>query len=609
MKRYLIIIATALSVSLAGCSGFLDLQPDNILSNDQVFSDPNLIKSTLANFYGRVTWGMIPGNDVHWFTYVDEMATDQADGINQMDRNWWRVYDYTLIRNINQFLEGIKGTAVLTDTEKAPLIAEARFIRAWCYFCTVRSLGGMPIVGDEVFEYTPGMDIETMQQQRASEAAVYDYIIQECSEAATDLPVTKNVNSARANRWAAKMLEARAALYAGSLAKYNVGHTTLTIQGGVIGIEASKADGYYQTAIAAATDVVENSPYELQNGTADKARNFFETVSVKSNNTEVIWARDWLVPISRHYFTKDCIPTSIAGEATSCRLSPLLNLVEEFEPVDTATPGQGQPFDVGTLENPVFFDSASEPFLDRDPRLGGTVLYPGSTFRGAEIVLQAGHLIKVDGKWQIKNFPFAEMGTRDPETGILNGSINGPCLEPQRLINHSGFSNLKYLDEKAEAATFTGSDVWSVYFRMSEAYLIAAEALVETDKAAEALPYINAVRDRAGVKPLTTVTFDNIVHEKRVEFAFEDHRYWDMKRWRLADKVWNRNESTAVRRGLIPYLVVAPGDPNDGKWFFKEEVLSFLYTNNLHFEERNYYAEIDQDWVNKNPKLVKNPYQ
>ncbi len=299
MKRYIIIIAILFSAPFAGCSGFLDLQPDNILTNDQVFSDQNLIKSTLANFYGRVTWGTSPGSDIHQFTFVDEAATDQQDGIGQMDRNWWRTYDYTLIRNINQFLEGIRGTNVMSDAEKAPLIAEARFIRAWCYFCTARSLGGMPLVGDEVFEYVPGMDVTTLQLPRAAESEVYDYIIRECKEIAGMLPTEKNVNSARANRWTAKMLEARAALYAASLAKYNVSHPTLTIQGGVLGIEASKAASYYQTALAAAQDVVNNSPYELQAATADKARNFFEAVSVKSNNSEVIWARDWLVPLSK----------------------------------------------------------------------------------------------------------------------------------------------------------------------------------------------------------------------------------------------------------------------------------------------------------------------
>ena len=112
------------------------------------------------------------------------------------------------------------------------------------------------------------------------------------------------------------------------------------------------------------------------------------------------------------------------------------------------------------------------------------------------------------------------------------------------------------------------------------------------------------------MKPLETVTFENIVHAYRVEFAFEDHRYWDMKRWRLADKVWNgnNNDPQARHRRLWPYRVVAPGDPNDGKWVFVEDFL-FMSPNARYFRMQNYYNFLDLGWVNNNPKLVKNPYQ
>lgn len=86
--------------------------------------------------------------------------------------------------------------------------------------CVV-SLGGMPIVGDEIFDYQPGMDVTTMQYPRSTEAATYDYVISECQAVYSMLPADKQINSARANKWAAKMLEARAALYAASIANYN----------------------------------------------------------------------------------------------------------------------------------------------------------------------------------------------------------------------------------------------------------------------------------------------------------------------------------------------------------------------------------------------------
>src|SRR5690606_7307446 len=212
--RYFYTTLLAFSLLTSSCSDFLEQQPDTILTNDQVYSDPNLIKSVLANFYERISYGQRPGGEGYDFTRLDDAIRYDFDQVNQFDRNRWRVYDYELVRNINQFLQGLNETTVMTDTEKAPLIGEARLIRAWYYFNSCRSLGGMPIVGDEVFEYTPGTDVTNLQVPRATESEMYDYIINECHEIADMMSAEKTTNSARANKWTAKMLEARAALYA-----------------------------------------------------------------------------------------------------------------------------------------------------------------------------------------------------------------------------------------------------------------------------------------------------------------------------------------------------------------------------------------------------------
>ncbi|PWG82254.1 RagB/SusD family nutrient uptake outer membrane protein [Pararcticibacter amylolyticus] len=613
--RYFIIAAMALCLSGSGCRDFLDQEPDKILTNDQVYGDPNLIKSVLANFYERVSrgktpddkdydWGQRPGGDLYDFTRLDEAIRYDFDNINQFDRNRWRTYDYKLIRNINQFLQGVKETKVLQESEKRPLEGEARFIRAWCYFNMCRTLGGMPIVGDEVFVYTPGMDITAIQYPRATEAETYDYIISECHAIADMLPAEKNKNSSRANRWTAKMLEARAALYGASLAKYNNQMASpIQTPGREVGIDASKARDYYQKALDAAQYVITNSPYVLQDKRPEnKARNFYEAVCVKDNNSEVIWARDFSYPGQTHGFTKSNLPTTLAQDADGNYLSVLLNLVEEYEPVNTTTPGQGSKFEVGTLSSPKFYESADAPFKARDPRLGGTVMYPGSFFVGAEVVLQAGHLNEQNGQWVKRE-------------GDSYTSGNGPFYDPsKRLVNKTGFGIRKFLDETPSAGTIgRGSEMWEPHFRIAEAYLIVAEASLELNGGANTITVnaINAVRARAGVQPLTTVTFDNIVHERRVEFAFEDQRYWDMLRWRLADKAWNGSQSNekSTRRGLWPYRVVSPGDPNNGKWFFEEKDMSFIYPNPLKFELKNYYSELDNSWLNNNPKMVKNPFQ
>ena len=128
-----------------------------------------------------------------------------------------------------------------------------------------RTLGGMPLVGDQVFNYESGIDVETYQVPRSTEAGIYDYVISECDEIARQLTEQTTINSARANKWAALMLKARAAVYAGSIANYGNKITpTLKTDNGEVGIPADLATKYYETALAAAEEVIENSPYELQ---------------------------------------------------------------------------------------------------------------------------------------------------------------------------------------------------------------------------------------------------------------------------------------------------------------------------------------------------------
>lgn len=616
-KRYFFAtVAATCMLSLSSCNGFLDQTPDRILNNDQVYGDPNLIKSILANYYGRVTFGQRL-EDVDAFSFLDEAIVFNREARTEQDRNWWRIYDYGLIRNINQFLKGLKESTVLSETEKAPLEGEARLIRAWCYFCTCRALGGMPNVGDNVFTYTPGMDINTLQTPRATEAAMYDYIISECHEIADQMETKITTHSARANKWTAKMLEARAALYAASLAQYNTveDYPLLRTEGGEVGIPANKATGYYQQALEAADEVIKQGPFELvklgKSATLEEmADNFYKAICVKEGNKEVIWARDYAFPGQTHGFTRSVQPKSIEQDNGSSRLSALLNLAEAFEPIDTDTPGKGAKFETGTLAHPIFFDRAIDPFANRDPRLNATLLYPGSTFSGKEIVLQGGQLVKEADKWKIKT---AIRGTQDTDGHVIT-ALNGP-YEPadDRECNRTGFYIRKFLDTAPSAGTGSrGSEMWNPYFRISEAYLIAAEAsFALSGSTTESLGYINQVRERAGVKALTTLTFENIVHENQVEFAFEDHRQWDLKRWRLADKIWdgNSNNPSAQHRGLWPYRVVADGDPNNGKWVFFEKNMTEICPNPLRFEAKHYYANMDGGWLNNNPKLVKNPYE
>jgi hypothetical protein len=169
----------------------------------------------------------------------------------------------------------------------------------------------------------------------------------------------------------------------------------------------------------------------------------------------------------------------------------------------------------------------------------------------------------------------------------------------------------------------TQSEVWWVRYRYAEVLLNAAEAAFELGQKSLAADFMNRVRSRAGLtKALTAtdITFDRIVHERKVELAFEDHQLWDYKRWRLAHVVWNgasvdltknpgkADEPSTRVFGLWPYKIYNPGQANDGKWVF-QQVLPSRVTNAHRFRLGNYYSFISDEIRTNNPQIVRNPNQ
>ena len=605
-KYYMMILAVALTIS--GCSDFLDRDPDDYIGGEMVYGDEKLASAAVANLYGRVYWGQNIDQD-KLYIYLDEacLSSGSPDNTYGFSNEFMRVYEYSLLRDMNILLQGFRSKAgeALGKALRTRLEGEIRFLRAWTYFNMARSLGGMPLIGDNVFEYTSGMDVSTLQFPRSSEAGIYDYVISECEDVARNfLGEEPSVNGARAIKWTALALKARAALYAGSIARYNARMATpLQTPQGSVGIPAEKDTYYYDIALKAAQEIIASHKYELYELNSDKRRNFYEATSVKNGNKEVIWTFDHIYPGSVTMFSANNFPTSHAEEESSTNITPILNLVEAFEYVDNRD---------GSLRltdcdgRSVVYDNAADLFADKDPRLWGTVIYPGSELKGEPVVFQAGRVSPGDsGNW---NYEVGGAGSTDPD-GELITSVNGPSTTNDGQRNKSGFCIRKFIDETSKASTRQGSGMWFINFRYAEILLIAAEAAFELGDDT-ALGYINEVRDRAGIQQLKTLTLDDIVRERRVEFAFENHRYWDLKRWRKAHLLWNGSETNpdAVHYALFPYKINAPGDPDDGKWIFERKATHMTMYPRL-FEMRNYYNFLSQEWLSNNPKLEKNPYQ
>ena len=204
-----------------------------------------------------------------------------------------------------------------------------------------------------------------------------------------------------------------------------------------------------------------------------------------------------------------------------------------------------------------------------------------------------------------------------------DGPVNGLELRTQ-----TGFYIRKYLDPTVvQDRRGQGSTVAFIRYRYAEVLLNAAEAAFELGDNATAALYMNQVRARAGLTtPLAAgdITFDRIVHERRVELAFEGHIFLIINAGELPIKFGTGNQLSlndlksniglATKRstqpwGLWPYKhVTDPRKPNDGKWMFKE-TLPALVTGSNRFLFGNYYSQIIPNVIGSNPKIVHQPNQ
>lgn len=628
MKKYIIIGLTMalLSVGCAKDEDYLNRNPTDILTEEQVFSDPEVVLSVIADLYDRYydfawieDWSAMSQFNIAFWSEQGRYGSFQNSDYGYGD---WGTWDYGYIRDINLFIERCEPATELSDADKQRFLAEARFLRASYYFELVKRMGGVPLIlKTEVYDFSG--DATYLQHPRESEAAIYDFVISE-AEAIKDLLPSDVDTKSRATKAAVLAMESRAALYAASIAKYGAATPQVSLPGGEVGIPASKANSYYQIALESAQEIIngEAGSYALYAKKPDLADNFASIFYDKIGNSEVIFVEDYKLQSGKvHGFTISNQPRYGAEEEEGGRINPSLNFVQSFETLA----GEFEPLPtVDGSGNPIYYDNIGDVFADRDARLAGTVILPGSSFKGRQVDIWAGYqmpdgsVISGDSRGQQK--VVGNLGT------VQVVGFDGP-IDGLEFTAQTGFYIRKFQDPKAASGQRgVQSDMWQIRYRYAEVLLNAAEAAFELSQTDLAAQYLNQVRSRAGLlTPLTPaqVTFDRIVHERYVELAFEGHFFFDMKRWRIAHEVLDgvgidatnltNNIGDALKRktqpyGLWPYKVHNPGSANDGKYLFKI-VKPSRVTGADRFRFGNYYSKIGDDVINNNPKIIRNPNQ
>lgn len=601
--------------TLSACSNYLDVEPKNKIPGDAVLSDPNGIDAFIANLYYQA-----PIEDFVYFPregfnsrgntgslalshYSMEAIHSEWGNWNQFNNEWWGK-GYKLNRNINILQEALPGLDI-AETEKTQLLGEAAFLKAYTYFGLAKRYGGVPLITENQ-QYTD--DFVSLRLPRSTEKETWDFILQELDKAIASLPETRgdvDASKRRATKWAAYALKSRAALHAASIAKYG-NRAPLSgeaVSKGMVGIDASEANRYYEESIKAAEAIMNSGSFGLfrpNPSDPQQAAANYQAMFMDPNiaNEESIFVKGYGNPggqLAHDYDGWNNPNQTAEGFPYVGRTNPILELVDLYE--SYSNPGVQSPI-VTTTDGSVVngnynpstgyrrFDSPTEIFEGKDARFFASIIYPGSTWKNTTIVIQGG-IVRPDGSLITAKDSYVHNGVTYYTFGN-NQTNQYSGFDSPANMTRSGFLMRKFLNENARINTWLQSVTDYMDMRYAEVLLNYAEAVVESNYSqnnaqANAAKAVNDIRRRAGHTTEITLTLANVLRERKVELAFENKDYWDLMRRREFHTQFNNKRKTA----LVPMIDLRGTTPQ--YIFIRKEVSG---ANSVTFEVKNYYFSI-----------------
>lgn len=659
-KNILSIFSLCALMGLSGCNAFLELEPLDKVSPDQLLETEGGVKALLANIYT-----MIPMEDFNYrpnagfnqrgYDGVNETTnlaflTDEATrsdggvGIGYEGFNYWPYGD---IRQVNIFMQNVEkakeaGTISVADADR--MTGEAHFARAYMYYGLVKRYGGVPLIDkvqdDDYADGGPG----AVAVPRSTELDTWKFVLNECTLAAATLPdATSGSDLYRVTKWAAYALKSRVALHAASVAKYwNLAPLAgeAVTQKLVGGMTSADADAFYKECIEASKFLIENSGkslYKPAPATVKEAASNFQALFLNDQNEEVIFSKAYLNGTTNtnqghSYAQFNILPQVNPGALKYGRFNPMLEIVDLFEDytddgtgksakIVTRTDGNEDAYIpnfhnmnnasvVNTLMSVPFvkYNDLYEPFANKDARLLASVVVPGSSYAGTEIIIQGGFIKDNNSYVAYSNESTQKNGTTyyalGAEGETMFSGFNNVNSGEDANWTATGFGVRKYMPEGESMSPDRLSSTTSyIDMRLAEVYLNYAEAVVENgsgfgDKEL-AENYLNALRRRAGHTDRISLTLENVLKERRVEMAFEGKRFWDMNRRREFHTEFSNNR---IRKALVPMLDLRGAEP---KYVFaRVNYFGDETRGGRTFQNINYYRGIPNIATNG---LVQNP--
>ena len=645
MKKYVIILFI---ISTSCEKDYLDVVPDNIATIDLAFNTRSTAENFLSTCYTYIpehanveqNFSLLAGDEIWYYAENDfymnnETSFRLAKGMQNSASpylNYWeggRGAPHSLfnaLRDCNIFLENLVEVPGLEEDERLKWIDEVKVLKAFYHFWLMQMYGPIPIIDQNI---AVGASPEETNVKRESIDDVVSYLVQILDEVieAENLPGLINyiyTDMGRITMPIAKALKAKILVLAASpIFNGNTDLSELTDNLGnklVSQVYDPQKWVYARDALFEAIESAHLNGHQLYefNQQIPIIGGINEEITTELSlraaitepfNTEIIWAfaPEWTGDLQMWCQPRWTADHSALFGYTKKSHAPTLNMVETFYtnngvPIDEdLTWDYGNRYDV--IETPLF-DSNNENFHEfyieddyytaklhtyREPRFYSSIGFDG-------------------GKWfslETENINFiphlnAKAGAASGKQGFEIYSITG--FFAKKLVHYENIISL-------QGSTIKGYSFPII--RLSDLYLMYSEALNETKAApdAEVYEYIQRVRTRAGLdaggdilntwqiystnpsKPMTKDGMRKIIHQERmIELALEGHRYWDLKRWKLATEYFNK--------------------PIQGWNIFRSDVEGFYEVENIfyrNFSTKDYLWPISQNELLRNPNLIQNP--
>jgi len=612
------LLSGLIGLCVAGLTGacskdFLNQVPDDILTLEEVFNRRDLSEEWLANTYNYIRDEAHRTNSTPWDNISDDSDVSQRNdpfrvnlGNWNASSNYWNFWDhyYQGIRSATTFINRIDGNQQMLEmADGAALIrqrkAEARFLRAFFYAELLKQYGPVIILGDQEIEPDRPITDPVMQLSRSPYDACVDYIVSELDQAIADLPVVHYTNEqqlvsdfGRASKILSMAVKSKLLLYAASpLFNGNRDYVGVNNPDGTPLFNTEYVEGKWERAAAAAKAVIDYAESTGNLGLYKKFRSdgsidpflSYRDVFLDSWNIEWILARN---TANIGGWQRSNTPRLANGYASH---GPTQQLIDTYRMADGSIPIVGYQTDGVPIINPAsgysetgFVDFQAPGatrvrptfamYVNREPRFYATVTYSGSDWINTT----------------------SSLGVR--EIQLYYTGESGKCC------SHD-YSETGYLWRKNVAPTYhpTQNNFARPYvmMRYAEILLNYVEALNEYAPGhPDILRYLNQVRERGGLPPLSG-TFskeemrEEIRRERRIELTMEHVRYFDTRRWKIAEH---------TDAGPFWGMNVEAGSSNTDPAFFTRTIFERRV-----FRKNFYLFPIPQREVERNRNLVQNP--